>query len=329
MIDNGFDLLTLVSSDTELRKAGRYYIGPCPFCGGDDRFNLKSTRNGDLWICRKCGNGKYESAIGYLMKRNNWSFIEAKNHVFSTNGESLEKRERVVRVVSKKRKERLDAKLREYTTQEIWEALHRRMAEEEVHRQWWRDNGVPDEWQDYLSLGWTPEKRYISSKDGETHASSAYTIPYFLLSKQFVTMQYRMCGDVPVSDRYRFEYDLGTSYYMTTPTMPIGKNVIICEGAKKGIVTRLYAPDMNEFTVLSIPSKQDFGGIESAVKDAEKIWIVLDPDAEDRAEKLASNIGIRDALVVSVPVKLDDAFMSGILTPKSFQVILKQGVKVA
>jgi hypothetical protein len=324
-----FDLLGLACQDSDLRKIGSYYIGPCPFCGGDDRFNLKVTTKIDLWICRQCGDGKYKNAIAYLMKRNGWTFGQTMRHIEGVDKDSIPNRSKAIAEEKASRKKILDSKLEEFTTQEIWEALHRRIVGDEHHRQWWRDQGVPDSWQDYLSLGWTPEKSYISSEDGKMHASSAYTIPYFTKGKKFVTMQYRMCGDqISPNDRYRFEYGLGTSFYMTTPTLPIGDKAIVCEGAKKGIVARTYTPSDSGITVLAVPSKSDFGGISDHLKQCDTVWIVLDPDALERAEVLAEQIGIKDTLVVETAVKLDDYFLSGALTPKNFHSILRQGVKV-
>ena len=58
-----------------LKKSGGYLIGPCPFCGGTDRFNVKMTSDGvDLWVCRQCGDGKYHDAIDFLMRRDGLTF---------------------------------------------------------------------------------------------------------------------------------------------------------------------------------------------------------------------------------------------------------------
>ena len=60
-----------------LKKSANYHIGPCPFCGGRDRFNVKTTDDGiDLWICRQCGDGKYHDAVDFLMRRDGKSFAE-------------------------------------------------------------------------------------------------------------------------------------------------------------------------------------------------------------------------------------------------------------
>lgn len=59
-----------------LKKSGQYHIGPCPFCGGTDRFNVKATEGGDLWVCRQCGDGKYHDVIDFLMRRDGRPFSE-------------------------------------------------------------------------------------------------------------------------------------------------------------------------------------------------------------------------------------------------------------
>ena len=59
-----------------LKKSGAYLIGPCPFCGGRDRFNVKTTDGGDLWLCRQCAPDKYHDVIDFLMRRDGSTFAE-------------------------------------------------------------------------------------------------------------------------------------------------------------------------------------------------------------------------------------------------------------
>lgn len=60
-----------------LKKSGQYHIGPCPFCGGKDRFNVKTTHDGiDLWVCRQCGDGKYHDVIAFIQRRDGRTFAE-------------------------------------------------------------------------------------------------------------------------------------------------------------------------------------------------------------------------------------------------------------
>ncbi len=71
LINATTDLVALVPG---LRASGRYHIGPCPFCGGQDRFTIKRTDAGDLWICRQCGDGKYHDALAFRMRAEGKTF---------------------------------------------------------------------------------------------------------------------------------------------------------------------------------------------------------------------------------------------------------------
>jgi hypothetical protein len=61
----------------ELKKAGGYHVGACPFCGGKDRFTVKRTTQGDRCHCRQCWDGKYHTVIDYIMRRDNCDFKTA------------------------------------------------------------------------------------------------------------------------------------------------------------------------------------------------------------------------------------------------------------
>lgn len=76
-INQFFDLLSLVGQDTQLHKTDGWYIGPCPFCGGRDRFNLKQTPEGWRWFCRGCGDDRYHTTLDYIMRRESLDFREA------------------------------------------------------------------------------------------------------------------------------------------------------------------------------------------------------------------------------------------------------------
>ena len=52
------DLLALVGADSRLVKVastrGGEYAGPCPFCGGEDRFRVQPEQG--QWFCRQCSS---------------------------------------------------------------------------------------------------------------------------------------------------------------------------------------------------------------------------------------------------------------------------------
>ena len=79
-INRSYDLLSLISSLTTLSHSGNYWIGRCPLPGctsQNDALNLKQAKDGWLWICRKCGDGKYQGPIDFYMRLHNLAFSTA------------------------------------------------------------------------------------------------------------------------------------------------------------------------------------------------------------------------------------------------------------
>ena len=73
----GASFLAWLEQDTPLRKAasthGGEYAGPCPFCGGKDRFRAWPEQ-GRYW-CRQCG--AHGDVIDYLRQRHGLGFRDA------------------------------------------------------------------------------------------------------------------------------------------------------------------------------------------------------------------------------------------------------------
>lgn len=73
------DLLALAGHDTELKhvatSGGGEWAGPCPFCGGKDRFRIQPGAR--RWMCHNCTDAKWQDAIAYIMRRDNLDFKAA------------------------------------------------------------------------------------------------------------------------------------------------------------------------------------------------------------------------------------------------------------
>jgi putative DNA primase/helicase len=52
--------------------------GPCPLCGGKDRWRWDNREGRGTWICSQCGAG---DGISLLMRRNGWEFHEAAKQI--------------------------------------------------------------------------------------------------------------------------------------------------------------------------------------------------------------------------------------------------------
>lgn len=69
-----FDLLSYAGQRSELRKvAAQEWAGPCPMCGGNDRFHVRA----DGWFCRHCKNEPWQDAITLVMALENCTFADA------------------------------------------------------------------------------------------------------------------------------------------------------------------------------------------------------------------------------------------------------------
>ena len=70
------NLLEMARRDTCLnKKCAQEWSGPCPFCGGRDRFSVNLKR--DKWFCRGCGGGYWHDAIDYVRRRDSVSTMDA------------------------------------------------------------------------------------------------------------------------------------------------------------------------------------------------------------------------------------------------------------
>lgn len=58
--------------------------GPCPFCGGKDRYRFSDFRELGDWYCRKCGHG---DGFDFLERLNGWGFVDAAKEIEAIIGE--------------------------------------------------------------------------------------------------------------------------------------------------------------------------------------------------------------------------------------------------
>lgn len=289
------ELIELGLDPEQFRKAGPdEWHGPCPHCGGKDRFRVLTAKAFPhwYWVCRKCNRKGWADQLNDSLRQ---PFTQAEREKWAADQ----------RVRELKQAEDRTKRLAEFTSEELWAELHNRMAEEQRHQ--WETWGIPVTWQNYLELGYTAH--YSKSLD-----TPAYTIPYFHHTeggKQFSTMQYRLMGAPNPLDRYRFAAGLPSTYYETMPTEPMKDTAIICEGVKKAANLRIRGGKMFErASILAVPSKTGWGGVEQAVKDCGKVFVLLDPDGTNEARELALEIGSQ-ARVIGLHVKVDDGILNG------------------
>lgn len=92
-IKTSTNILDYITTPLELCSSGNHeYEGPCPFCGGKDRFHVQpyATR-GPRWFCRQCtgdigADGKWQDIFDFIQKEKNISFNQAFEYLAKEQG---------------------------------------------------------------------------------------------------------------------------------------------------------------------------------------------------------------------------------------------------
>lgn len=172
---NVLDLLR--SKSIEVKKAGSTHggewCGPCPGCGGDDRFRVWPEQNagaGSFW-CRGCG--KAGDRVTFLMEFEGKTYpeacraldIELKNEDYRTprppKGRDEHRTSNIEhRIMNKKKekKEELPADLWVEKAGALVEWAHGKLLENDKQLAWLNDRGIDRETVEKFKLGWNPGK---------------------------------------------------------------------------------------------------------------------------------------------------------------------------
>ena len=297
----GLDPHAFVYSD---KKSWR---GPCPQCGGHRRFVIFTDKEWPLWngFCDQCGTTiKAWQRVRFQYDPQKAAAMEAEQA--RQDAERAEYRRK---------------KLAEFASFELLAEMQERLTREDID--WWESQGVMQDIQKYLRIGRTPDKAYYNDDRVLVH-SPAYTIPWFGKDFEFKTMQYRLLNDD--TRRYIFEDGLGGGmhYYMTEPDQPIKDKVIICEGAKKAIVTWFWLSE--GFTVLAASSANTFDAALEATKNCGLRYVLFDPDVKPHFRNKAIATNPKTTHEVRLPFKVDDGWIKYGLDRNQFMKILESAL---
>lgn len=268
-----------------IRATSSEWHGPCPMCGGTDRFVIFVDKPFPKWncFCRQCNWKGWADQINPAIKE----ITPEQRASYARRAEQ----EQLARVEHRRKT------LAQFSRDEIWAELHERMTQ--ANRDWWTRQGIPEDWQDFWRLG-------FSINAPSSGSGGAYTIPFFRFGFEPENMQYRLVNPPNPNDKYRWAGLGFSSFFTARPDMGITDEMIICEGAKKAMVATARAPQSMQ--IFAVPSKSDFASIETVIPGG-RVWIILDPDAQAQANELARKLA--DAVVVLLPVKIDDALNAG------------------
>lgn len=324
------DLVALVEqAGFSMRKMGSEYRCACPLHNGSNPSGFAVYKKSGKWhwacFTGDCGNG---DAIDFVKKLYNITIQEAIEYlggkrVDSIDPEVIQQRKAKRDAEEAEERERLRERFAQYSTSEIWKALHLRMTDE--NRAWWEQQGIPREWQDYWRLGYTPDKLF--EYDGNIYHSPAYTIPKFEFQWVQVNTDYRLTDYPEGAGKYRMEVNMPAAAFISYPHhQQFTDEVFVVEGSKKAMVTALYTAWNTYRTVIGLPAKKSWAGMDERLRECGRVWVIPDPDAEREGYEFAKSVG-DNARVVCLPAKIDDAINSRKLDWRTFESMLRYARK--
>lgn len=283
----------------QLKKVGpTEWAGPCPWCGGRDRFHIWDR--GNFW-CRP--------AAGHC-GRSGW-LDELENGTALTKDEVLELRVAALERKQEEHERRLTA-LEKMHECEDHLRYHENLNANESAVDYWADEGMNYHTINDYKLGYCPNCPTAPGHD-------SYTIPVITGGKLY-NIRHRLVTPGN-KGKYRphmaglpamlFHYD--DIHRMDEP------RIIIAEGEKKAIILaqEVGLPVVATMGMQSFKPEwaQKFGPQFHAV------YLAYDPDATDRAADVARLFGKRGR-VVQLPVKADDFFVKWGGTTDDFLIYL-------
>jgi hypothetical protein len=225
------DLYNLVGRDTHLRKAGaNWYAGPCPFCGGRDRFTLKRTSDGWRWLCRNCTDGKYLDAVDYIQRRDNLDFRSA---VKALGGEAFSSlRDDDLPPFVQKPKPVEPPPQDPQTIERLTKIAYRASSELDAAtplavetRAYLDRRGIIEPTRQRALLG---AKMVFDPKAQRQRVAAA--IPYFDKALSVRAIKYRFCDDLPGGLRYSMERGSQSGFYYLPEHLGHFDRLLILEG---------------------------------------------------------------------------------------------------
>lgn len=285
------------------RASGEQYCGPCIFCGGTDRF----------LVWRDTGNFYCRPGPGHC---------ERKGWIDELTGESLTPEQRRLLALESKQRQMEREQQEQERRLSALEQMHRCTDHLRYHfdmttdqMEYWLNEGMTVDTIAAYELGFCP--RCPTDRDGR----ASYTIPVLGHDGQtLVNIRHRLLG-ANDGNKYRPHMaNLGAQLFNARFTNTPANSIVVCEGEKKSICLDQYG-----FASVGVMGHRSFKRewLEW-LNPFPTVYVALDPDAKDSAERLAAMFNGRGR-VVDLPVKADDFFTRFGGTKDDFKWFISQG----
>lgn len=284
--------------------------GPCPTCGGKDRFVIFTDREFPSWnyFCRQCtpDGGWVDQLKPQLQK----PLTPERAIAFAKAAE-----ERLQASI-----ELAQAAIAELRSSRQWLEYHENLTD--GTRALWSSWGVPDFWQEYWKLGHDPDRVVYSN--GEPFHTPTLTIPIFEpVTWEVLNVRHRLLAPPSPDDKYRPERTgLPQSFFVAEPDNPLAGPTVLVEGEKKAMVVYITADSPN-LQVVASQGKNIRADLLTQLRDCDPIWIIPDPGSVVDWIGLARTLGFDRTRIIELPGKVDDLIVHNQLDKSWLRSIMK------
>ena len=279
------------------RVSGDEFAGPCPWCGGRDRFHVWDDK-GNYWCRPGPGHCGAQGFVDALTGSNNWGKLDDHERRLLEVERKQAEHERIL----EEHERRLTAidKMRAIGPAAV-ESYYNAMLQNDDAIRYWLSEGMTTATIKKYQLGYC----HRCPTDHEGRASA--TIPVFSHPPSMGGalacngIRHRLFGATN-GDKYRPHLPgLPQMLFNADHLRSDDKEIVIVEGEKKSIIA-----DQIGILTVGVMGKTGFKPTWARLFDGfARVSVCYDPDATESAAEVAALFGRRGRVVV-VPMKLDD-----------------------
>lgn len=180
-----------------LSKSNGEYRGACPLHGGNNKTAFVIYNTGDRWrwnCFTHCGSGDVIDFVAY------WQRTDLKGAFEWLGGGQQITREQAATMAAERaakaaeyealKRAEYERALDELHKARAWERYYQNLSGDANARALWRDRGIPDDWQDYWSLGYNPD--FVYKHSDALYHSPSLTIPIYNGGDQPANIRHRI-----------------------------------------------------------------------------------------------------------------------------------------
>jgi hypothetical protein len=327
------DLIEIAeSAGATFHKVNSEWRSCCPLHGGNNKnaFAVYTGADGkQRFTCFTAGCGSGD-VFDFVMKWKGCNFVDAYHYLGGQDSIDPAEIARAAEIREQRAREAKEEKEREHAraladlqAARTWEAYHANLDGQS--RDLWHKRGIHDAWIDWWQLGYCPN--FAISADGARYVTPSLTIPIQDTTCQVINVRHRLLSPPNPNDKYRPDRPgLPAAPFIAYPGIGFDVDrVLVLEGELKAAVTfQVLWTDNVTIQVVGIPGKNQFRGIANDLKGHD-VYICFDPDAGEQAREAARAVGGK---VITLPVKIDDAIIDGLLSRRDLLMRLKTARKV-